>query len=54
MLTGPAANSALLEIGVLDLDCEDAVVIHAISLRRESRRPCSSNASPPSWTLQPQ
>jgi hypothetical protein len=54
MPTGPAANSVLLEIGVFDLDCEDAAVIHAISLRRKSRRPCSPNASPTNWTLQPQ
>jgi hypothetical protein len=54
MLTGRAADSAaLLEIGVFDLGCEDAAVIHAISLRRKSRRPCSPNASPANWTLQP-
>ena len=33
MLIGPAANGALLEIGVLDLDGEDPVVIHAMALR---------------------
>lgn len=33
MLTGPATNGALLEIGVLDIAGEDPVVIHAMSLR---------------------
>ena len=33
MLIGPATDGALLEIGVLDLDGEDPVVIHAMSLR---------------------
>jgi hypothetical protein len=33
MLIGPAASGALLEIGVLDLDGEDPVVIHAMALR---------------------
>ena len=33
MLIGPAADGALLEIGVLDLDGEDPVVIHAMPLR---------------------
>jgi hypothetical protein len=33
MLTGPATDGALLEIGVLDLDGEDPVVIHAMPLR---------------------
>lgn len=32
MLIGPAADGSLLEIGVLDLDGEDAVVIHAMAL----------------------
>ena len=33
MLTGAATNGALLEIGVLDIDGDDAVVIHAMPLR---------------------
>jgi hypothetical protein len=33
MLIGPATDGALLEIGVLDLDGEDPVVIHAMPLR---------------------
>lgn len=33
MLIGPAADGALLEIGVLDLDGEDPVIIHAMALR---------------------
>jgi hypothetical protein len=33
MLIGPAANGALLEIGVLDIDGDDPVVIHADALR---------------------
>jgi hypothetical protein len=33
MLIGPACDGALLEIGVLDLDGDDAVVIHAMALR---------------------
>lgn len=35
MLIGPARNGALLEIGVLDIDGDDAVVIHAQRLRRK-------------------
>lgn len=35
MLIGPAADGALLEIGVLDIDGEDAVIIHAMPLRRK-------------------
>lgn len=38
MLIGPAADGRLLEIGVLDLDGEDPVVIHAMSLRPKFRR----------------
>jgi hypothetical protein len=34
MLAGPARNGALLEIGVLDIDGDDPVVIHADNLRR--------------------
>jgi hypothetical protein len=33
MLIGPATDGALLEIGVLDLDGWDPVVIHAMPLR---------------------
>ena len=33
MLIGPAADGALLEIGVLDLEGEDPVVVHAMGLR---------------------
>lgn len=35
MLIGPATDGALLEIGILDIDGDDAVVIHAQSLRRK-------------------
>lgn len=35
MLIGPATDGALLEIGVLDLDGEDPVVIHAMKLRQK-------------------
>jgi len=31
MLIGPAADGALLEVGVLDLDGDDPVIIHAIA-----------------------
>jgi len=33
MLIGPASDGALLEIGVLDIDGDDPVVIHAMRLR---------------------
>jgi hypothetical protein len=33
MLIGPACDGTPLEIGVLDLDGEDPVVIHAMRLR---------------------
>ena len=33
MLIGPASDGALLEIGVLDIDGNDPVVIHAMPLR---------------------
>jgi hypothetical protein len=33
MLIGPGSDGALLEIGILDLDREDPVVIHAQPLR---------------------
>lgn len=35
MLIGPASDGALLEIGVLDIDGDDPVVIHADTLRRK-------------------
>jgi hypothetical protein len=38
MLIGPGADGALLEIGVLDLDGDDPVVIHAMALRPKFRR----------------
>lgn len=38
MLIGPAADGALLEIGVLDIDGDDPVVIHAMPLRRKFYR----------------
>ncbi|MGO9900876.1 MAG: hypothetical protein ACLP0J_14560 [Solirubrobacteraceae bacterium] len=37
LLIGPAMNGDLLEIGVLDLDGEDPVVIHAMPLRPNLR-----------------
>ena len=33
MMLGPAADGSLLEIGVLDLDGDDPVAIHAMALR---------------------
>jgi hypothetical protein len=33
MLIGPASDGALLEIGVLDIDGDDPVIIHAMGLR---------------------
>ena len=38
MLIGPAMDGALLEIGVLDFDGEDPVVIHAMVLRPKFHR----------------
>ena len=38
MLIGPTATGALLEIGVLDFDGDDPVVIHAMSLRAKFHR----------------
>jgi hypothetical protein len=35
MLIGPRSDGALLEIGVLDIDGSDPVVIHAQPLRRK-------------------
>jgi len=33
MLIGPAHDGSLLEVGVLDIDGDDPVAIHAMSLR---------------------
>lgn len=33
MLIGPASDGALLEIGVLDVEGDDPVIIHAMLLR---------------------
>ena len=38
MLIGPAPDGALLEVGVLNLDGDDPVVIHAMPLRQKFRR----------------
>lgn len=38
MLIGPAADGSLLEVGVLALDGEDPVVIHAMALRAKFQR----------------
>lgn len=38
MLIGPAQDGALLEVGVLDLEGDDPVVIHAMLLRPKFRR----------------
>ena len=38
MLIGPASDGALLEIGVLDIDGDDPVVIHAMALRQNFYR----------------
>jgi hypothetical protein len=38
MLIGPASDGALLEIGILDIDGDDPVVIHAMPLRRKFYR----------------
>ena len=38
MLIGPALDGRLLEVGVLDLDGDDPVVIHAMPLRAKFRR----------------
>ena len=38
MLIGPASDGALLEIGVLDIDGDDPVVIHAMALRQKFYR----------------
>jgi hypothetical protein len=35
MLIGPATDGSLLEIGVLDIDGDDPVVIHAMRLRQK-------------------
>jgi hypothetical protein len=38
ILTGPATDGALLEIGVLDIEGDDPVVIHAQPLRPKFHR----------------
>lgn len=38
MLIGPASDGTLLEIGVLDLDGDDPVIIHAMGLRPKFHR----------------
>ncbi len=38
MLIGPASGGALLEIGVLDIDGDDPVIIHAMALRSKFHR----------------
>jgi hypothetical protein len=38
MLIGPASDGALLEIGVLDLEGDDPVAVHAMALRPKFRR----------------
>ena len=38
MLLGPARNGALLEIGVLNIDGDDPVVIHAMEMQTRFRR----------------
>ncbi len=38
MLIGPACDGALLEIGVLDPDGDDPVVLHAMALRPKFHR----------------
>ena len=38
MLIGPAVDGSLLEIGVLDFEGDDPVVIHAMPLRQKFYR----------------
>jgi hypothetical protein len=38
MLIGPASDGALLEVGVLGIDGDDPVVIHAMALRAKFHR----------------
>jgi hypothetical protein len=38
MLNGPASHGAPLEIGILDIDGDDPVVIHAMALRPKFSR----------------
>jgi len=38
MLIGPAFDGALLEIGVLDIEGDDPVIIHAMALRSKFYR----------------
>jgi hypothetical protein len=38
MLIGPSSDGALLEIGLLDLEGDDPVVVHAMALRPKFHR----------------
>lgn len=38
MLIGPASDGSLLEVGVLDMEGEDPVVVHAMPLRSKFYR----------------
>ena len=38
MVVGPATTGNLLEIGILDRDADDPVVIHAMNLRPRFQR----------------
>jgi hypothetical protein len=38
MLLGPATDGSMLEVGVLDIDGDDPVVIHAMPLRHKFYR----------------
>lgn len=38
MLIGPASDGTLLEIGVLDIEGDDPVIIHAMPLRHKFYR----------------
>ncbi len=38
MLIGPASDGVLLEIGVLEIDGDDPVIIHAMALRTKFYR----------------
>lgn len=38
MLIGPARDGTPLEVGVLDIDADDAVIVHAMPLREKFYR----------------
>ena len=38
MLIGPAGDGALMEVGVLDIDGDDPVIVHAMPLRAKFYR----------------